>query len=328
MQNRNTGWKLRLNRVLTEGKFWSLLVVAVTLKKPLFPIFSNKKKMEVLTKIDALMSFIDRIIDSMPVLTIKSICVYPIKSCAPLIMNKENDSCIFTKYGFKYDRLWMIINAKTKKKITQREYPKLALIKPMKLTESHLTISIDQQSLITIDLNLNEYNEISNKLTEFIGIDCELIKNEQKSQSWDKYPLFVVFQESLNKLNEKIGNDQIEKYDYLRFRPNILFTSFNYLQPFDEDYIKYLQLNQTKFICDKNLWSDNCLNVTCVNYKIGETDKTNEPKNTLKQWRNSYFGLGLRVDSNNLHHDMIGIISVGDKVTAKLTPHTQCKVFF
>ena len=272
--------------------------------------------MDALNRIDRLIKFIDCSFDA---LIIKSLCVYPIKSCGPLIMDKENESYAFTKYGLKYDRVWMIIDTKTNKKITQRECPKLALIKPIKLNESQLIISIDQESF-TLDLNstsiINEYNEISKKLTEFIQIECRLIKNEHKSQSWDKYPLFVVFQESLEELNKKIDGNLTQRYDYLRFRPNILLTSNNVLKPFQEDNIKYLQLNKSKFICHKNLWSDNCLNVTCVNHKIGEIDETNEPKNTLKQWRNSYFGLGLKMHSNIIDEDMI---KVGDTVYYNLS---------
>ena len=213
----------------------------------------------------------------------------------------------------------MIINSKTSKKITQREYPKLSLIKP-KLSETQLMISIDEKifqiDLQSMDQQSIEYNQVSKALSYFIGIKCKLIRNDLKIQSWDKYPLLVVFQESIKALNDKINSKNFQKYDYLRFRPNILFTSNEYLLPFQEESIKYLQLNQTKFICSKNLWIDKCLNVTCIDHKRGKMDDINEPKTTIKQWGDSFFGLGLKI-LNEVDDDYSDLINVGDKVRAQ-----------
>eukprot|EP01083_Nonionella_stella_P160675 525494_1 len=55
---------------------------------------------------------------------IQSLHIYPIKSCRGL----EVDRWTISKYGLKHDREWMIYNPKTKRFLTQREVPTLALV--------------------------------------------------------------------------------------------------------------------------------------------------------------------------------------------------------
>eukprot|EP01083_Nonionella_stella_P091627 256233_1 len=273
--------------------------------------------MSALSKIDHLIAFIDDSIDSDKTsgktawLTIDSICTFPIKSCGALVMDQKNDSFPFTKDGLKYDRSWMVIDAKTQKKITQRQCPKLALVQPS-ITKTHLFVNVgDEQCQVALDSQPGDCGDkIAQLLSDFIGIECRLTKNEPKVHAVDSHPLLIVFKESVQGLNDKILNKKGElKYDYSRFRANVLLSG---LTAFDEEKIKLLKLNDSTFVCDRNLWHDGCLNVTCIDQKTAQIDEDKEPKQTLFKWKNALFGLGLRTPSGKDS----GTLKVGDKVQA------------
>jgi len=199
-----------------------------------------------LTKVDQLISFIDNQLNrndksstKSALLCIDSICTYPIKSCAAIIMDKTNDSFPFTRQGLKYDRAWMVMNAKTKDKLTQRKCPKLALIQPI-LTDTHLLVTVgNKQCNISLSSKQRDCgDEVAKMISEFIGIECRLIKNESTVQAWDSHPLLIVFKESIQCLNEKVLNQKnVLKYDYLRFRLNLLLSGLD--KPFAEEGIKH-----------------------------------------------------------------------------------------
>jgi len=56
---------------------------------------------------------------------IAELFVYPVKSCAGVHM----DEVSIVPTGFKFDRNWMVVDD-TGTFVTQREHPKLALVKP------------------------------------------------------------------------------------------------------------------------------------------------------------------------------------------------------
>lgn len=62
---------------------------------------------------------------SMP--TLKSIRVYPIKSCGPMTIN---GSWQINSRGLKYDREWMIVNGSNGTSLTQKDETRMCLIKP------------------------------------------------------------------------------------------------------------------------------------------------------------------------------------------------------
>eukprot|EP01084_Bolivina_argentea_P119873 212504_1 len=241
-------------------------------------------------------------------LTIDAICVYPIKSCGPIILNKKNVSYAFTPEGFEYDRRWMIINSKTKEKMVQSRYPKMALIK-LSLTKTHLILKVHGKVCqIKIDEDDDCGDEVAKLLSDFLQINCRLIKNKKNNP--DIYPFLAVFQESINLLNEKITKKKnFIKYDYLRFRPNLLLSG---TKPFNEENIRYLEYNKSKFICVMNYWRDWCLKVTTHNYENATIDENNEPKNTLSKWKNSEFGIGIKTYSGNKYAKL----TVGDTIIA------------
>ncbi|RYZ02322.1 MAG: MOSC domain-containing protein, partial [Comamonadaceae bacterium] len=62
---------------------------------------------------------------------IERLFVYPVKSCAPV----EVREALLTETGFDLDRAWMVVDD-AGNFVTQRELPRLALVKPqIKLSE-------------------------------------------------------------------------------------------------------------------------------------------------------------------------------------------------
>jgi len=248
-------------------------------------------------------------------LTIHAICVYPIKSCGPIVMDQRNTSYPFTKEGFKYDRKWLIIDSKTKQKIVQSKYPKLALIKPS-LTKTHLILDVNgKKCQMRIDDDSDSNHEVARILTEFLGTDCKLVRNTTNSP--DIYPFLAVFKESIRSLNERITNKKNEiKYDYLRFRPNFLLSG---MEAWNEENIQILQYGQSKFLCKPNFWGDHCLKVTTHDYSDATLDANDEPRVTLRKWKHSLFGLGIATKAGNEN----GAFTVGTKINvvgAKVRP--------
>eukprot|EP00455_Lapot_gusevi_P050361 TRINITY_DN7285_c0_g1_i3.p1 TRINITY_DN7285_c0_g1~~TRINITY_DN7285_c0_g1_i3.p1 ORF type:complete len:336 (+),score=55.82 TRINITY_DN7285_c0_g1_i3:71-1078(+) len=69
-----------------------------------------------------------------PAPTVKSVHIYPVKSCHGITL----DSAQVLKTGFRFDRHWMVVDA-TGRFLTQREYPRMALIQPH-LEADHLRL--------------------------------------------------------------------------------------------------------------------------------------------------------------------------------------------
>ena len=66
---------------------------------------------------------------------VSALCTYPIKSCAGLL----HDHIMLGSRGFLHDREWMVVDS-SGTFITQREIPRMALIKPV-LDSSGMTVN-------------------------------------------------------------------------------------------------------------------------------------------------------------------------------------------
>eukprot|EP01084_Bolivina_argentea_P058406 106669_1 len=106
-----------------------------------------------------------------PNVIIKSLHIYPVKSCKGIEVNNWPIS----KYGLKYDREWMIYNPNTKRFVSQRQIHKLALIKVDLIIDNNknknddkivngIKLSAPNMESITVTIEKNECikNTISN----------------------------------------------------------------------------------------------------------------------------------------------------------------------
>nr|CAG8644982.1 12921_t:CDS:2 [Entrophospora candida] len=86
---------------------------------------------------------------------VSSIFIHPVKSCRGIELKESK----VNKYGFKYDRFWIIVD-ENNRFITQRNEPKLALLKPIiKESEGLLVIkNVKNNKELELELNPNQKN--------------------------------------------------------------------------------------------------------------------------------------------------------------------------
>ena len=107
---------------------------------------------------------------------LKSIRVFPIKSCGPLLIDK---SWKINEKGLKYDREWMIIDGSNGTSLTQKNETKMCLIKPeIDENENVLRLSFPGFSSVAIPLEMKNAKAREGKI-------CETKVCGDRIQGWD-----------------------------------------------------------------------------------------------------------------------------------------------
>jgi uncharacterized protein YcbX len=177
-------------------------------------------------------------------LKIKSLHLYPIKSCAGI----QVDRLEFDRHGPVGDRRYVIIDEKSSF-LSQRVLPKMALIEPIlegatlsvRLGDKVFTPTFDPKSQVAFSLRKFQGNacpadsESNTVLSDFLGKKVTLLKmNPEFDRTTtlkepadsvpvpvslvDSFPVLVISQASLDLLNSKLS----VKIPMNRFRPNIV----------------------------------------------------------------------------------------------------------
>jgi uncharacterized protein YcbX len=206
--------------------------------------------------------------------TVTALTLYPIKSCAGIALQ----SAMLTETGLSFatvhDREWMVIDSNGQF-LTQREYPKMALIRPS-LADGKLMLQAigalpleiplartERAKLKTIqvqvwDDNLLACDEGESSAAWFsaiLGIACRLVRfhpsairvaNNQWTENKnvltlfsDGYPLLLISEASLADLNQKLALLGLASVPMNRFRPNIVIDG---IEAFEEDYAESLTI--------------------------------------------------------------------------------------
>ena len=192
---------------------------------------------------------------------IERLFVYPIKSCAGV----ELTEAVLTETGFDLDRAWMVVG-ETGEFVTQRELPRMALVKPqLKLHEVvlrapgmlalHLQIdAVEEPARVRIwDDVVSAYDMgpiAAQWFSDFLGRKLRLVRFDPdhrrlSSLTWtggvealnqfsDGFPLLVAGQASLDLLNDKLVASGHAPVGMERFRPNIVLSG---MQAHDEDRV-------------------------------------------------------------------------------------------
>jgi uncharacterized protein YcbX len=180
---------------------------------------------------------------------IAALWVYPVKSCAGV----QVQEAILTETGLEFDRAWMVVDEHGEF-VTQRELPRMALIRPQLKTQDMvlrapgmlaLHIALDQvQEPVRVrvwDDEVKAYDMgpiAAQWFSDFLGEKLRLVRfdPEQKrcsSPRWtgsvealnqfsDGYPLLVLSEASLAGLNDKLQAAGSAPVGMERFRPNIV----------------------------------------------------------------------------------------------------------
>ncbi|MYM35925.1 MOSC domain-containing protein [Duganella sp. FT94W] len=202
----------------------------------------------------------------MPVLS--AITLYPIKSCAGLSLQEATVTTLGLMTEQIYDREWMVVD-NDGLCLTQREHPRMALIKPT-LNGATLEVQAPGMLRLAIPLDLPDPHTAPTLTTQVwddtvlaydcdaltaewftkaIGVPCRLARfhaNAERpvSAKWtngvqastmfsDGYPILVAGAASLDDLNQKLVAAGRQPLPMNRFRPNLVIDG---IAAFEEDY--------------------------------------------------------------------------------------------
>ncbi len=260
--------------------------------------------------------------------TVTALYYYPIKSCAGTAVGEAQT----TARGFLHDRELMLVEANSGEFLTQRELPKMALIKPQILDEvlqatapgmPELAVSLsDKNRLMQVKIwkdwceSVDQGDEAASWFSEYLKTDCRVVRmspdyvrrvdpnyaiNASDQVSFaDGFAFLLISEESLDDLNRRMD----EPFPMNRFRPNIVLSGSGIA--FAEDYVKRIVIGEVVM----NVVKD------CARCSITTNDQQTatfgkEPLRTLATFRRIPRGV---VFGQNLIHENNGLLKVGDSV--------------
>lgn len=257
---------------------------------------------------------------------------YPVKSLGGISLTTAN----LEENGITFDRNWLV-TLPSGKFLTQREIPRMALVKTAITEKGDLTLSADGRSDITVAHTVHEGNaeykrvtvwkdevyaidegdSVAEWLSEFLETKCRLVKMkggfkrpiidegkefEGSVRFQDQYPLLVVSLASLAALNEKLETH----VPMNRFRPNIVIDG---CEAFEEDEFKTLSTSSVTLTSAKP-----CARCVITTTDQRTAERSVEPLKTLATFRSSENGV---LFGQNLLVTKSGNLSVGDELTAE-----------
>jgi len=208
----------------------------------------------------------------MPTLT--QLILYPIKSCAGIALSEATLTEAGLMHEDIYDREWMVVDLQGNF-LTQREYPRMALIRPRIRAE---TLEVRMPGMMGLDLPLDlphpdDAHTIEVKVwndtvpaydcdeltatwfSKALGTPCRLVRFHPETRriaslDWtggveaptmfaDGFPLLVIAQASLDDLNGKLQAHGRAPLTMDRFRPSLVIDG---VEAFEEDYAAAIQL--------------------------------------------------------------------------------------
>lgn len=193
----------------------------------------------------------------MPLLS--QLVFYPIKSCAGISLSSATLTGAGLMHEHIYDREWMLVDD-AGNFLTQREYPKMALIEPRLRSDTmelrapgmlRLEIPLDlpdpelaptrQARLWQHTLKAYDCDDLTRTwFSRLLGVSCHLVRfhpdarhpvNPQRTGGMeigtlfsDGYPLLLIGKASLDELNERLVKQGRAALSMDRFRPNIVIA--------------------------------------------------------------------------------------------------------
>jgi uncharacterized protein YcbX len=260
---------------------------------------------------------------------LSAINVYPIKSCAGHALSAADVEA----RGLRYDRELMVVDAESGLALTQREYPRMALVKPRR-EETRLSLDAPGMKPLTLAIrqagpaltvtiwkdhvaSIDQGDEVANWFSRYLGLTCRLVcmasvtarlvnrdyaERETDVVSYaDGFPLLVISEESLADLNARLATP----LPMNRFRPNLVLSGSGI--PFGEDYLRRFALGSTTFTVVKPC-------ARCVMTTVDQQAAAfagQEPLRTLADFRKGNKGV---LFGQNLIHDGPGTLAVGQQV--------------
>ena len=230
-----------------------------------------------------------------------SLIYYPIKACR----NFSVTSSFVQRMGLEHDRRMMVVTLEGEF-LTQREYPKLALVTPTR-NDSAVTLSAPNFDSLRVPIQtsgktvpvdiwkskgvqaIDQGDEAAQWFSDWLGVQVRLVHiadnylrkvnpkyaiNEDDHTGFaDGYPILIASEESLADLNARLETP----LPMNRFRPNIVVKG---CEPFAEDTWKRIRIGAVELAIVKPC--ARCLVTTIDKETLA---KSKEPLKTLATYR-------------------------------------------
>lgn len=239
-------------------------------------------------------------------ITISSLIYYPVKACRGV----EVDSSCVSRMGLEHDRLMMVVTPEGEF-LTQREFPRLALVTP-KLMDGAVELSAPNYESIQLGIQtsgtawpvdvwkskgvhaIDQGEEAANWFSKWLGTNVRLvhiadgykrlvnekytINDDDHTGFADGYPILLTSEEGLHDLNSHLESP----VPMNRFRPNIVVKG---CKPFEEDTWNRIRIGDVELAVAKPC--ARC-EVTTIDKETLERNK--EPLKTLGKYRKQKLG--------------------------------------
>lgn len=200
---------------------------------------------------------------------IAALWVYPVKSCAGV----PQDEWLLVETGLEFDRAWMVVDAHGRF-VTQRELPRMALIRPLLRTDDlvlrapgmlalHVQLgAVKQPARVTVwrdtVASFDMGDVAAQWFSDFLGQPVRLVRFDPQQQRlsnrrWtgeleapnafsDGFPLLVTSTAGLDELNRRLVAAGASAVTMERFRPNLVLDG---LEANGEDHLDEIAFDTT-----------------------------------------------------------------------------------
>ncbi len=242
--------------------------------------------------------------------TLAALFVHPVKSCAGIAL----DEALLVETGIDLDRAWMVVDEHSDM-LTQREWPRLALVQPTLKGEEMV---LRAPGMLALHVRLDTVEDATHVrvwgdvvkaydmgalaaqwFSDYLGGGkrLRLVRFDPEQQrladpQWtgdvqaetafsDGFPLLVANRASLDDLNQRLAARGAAPVTMQRFRPNLVLEG---LQPFDEDHIDEIVFDTAEGPLRLRLVKP-CTRCAIPNVDPATADTGAEPGATLATYR-------------------------------------------
>lgn len=239
-------------------------------------------------------------------ITISSLVYYPIKACRGI----EVESAMVERMGLQHDRRMMVVTPEGGF-LTQREFPRLALVTP-KLGDGTLELSAPGYDLLQIELQktgvpmavdvwedegvqaIDQGAQAAAWFSDWLGIEVRLVHfaegylrrvdpayavtTQDHTGFADGFPILLTSEEGLQDLNARLETPVPME----RFRPNLVVRG---CEPFAEDTWNRIRLGDVELAVVKP-----CARCVVTTIDKNTLEKSREPLKTLGNYRRHRLG--------------------------------------
>jgi len=206
--------------------------------------------------------------------TVTQLTIYPIKSCAGIALQEAILTPSGLSTGKVADREWMVVDG-AGQFLTQREYPRMALVQPALMDDALLVsapgllpfaLPFDHDpgaASVTVTVwddavqALDSGDAAARWISAALDTPCRLVRFAPHAQRLtghrytggagaptrfaDGYPLLVIGAASLDDINAHLHQAGRDALPMNRFRPNLVVAG---LEAFEEDYVAQFEIGE------------------------------------------------------------------------------------